>query len=327
MNHQFDEITKSMAQSVTRRAALKKFGAGLAGMALACFGLANHTTAAPSFTSLDFPGAVFTAADDINAKDQITGWYIDTSGVFHGFLLDNAAYTSITFPGAIHTSALGLNANGDVVGAYFLTDEKKDNFGYVLRNGTFTSIGVPGAAQTRAFGINTNGDIVGIYTDQQQGKHHGFLLRAGVFTSIDFPGSAYTDVWKINDAGQIAGRYQTGGNSKFHLFLLSDGIFTAIADFPEAVQMAPTVVCSHHSGLNGAGDIVTAYSDSTPVNNNLSDNVVGSLHGLLWSGGGYTVIDFPNANFTVAYGINDSGVVVGAYQDTNGAIHGYLRTP
>jgi hypothetical protein len=39
MNNKFDELTKSLAQSVTRRAALKKFGAGLAGMALACFGL------------------------------------------------------------------------------------------------------------------------------------------------------------------------------------------------------------------------------------------------------------------------------------------------
>ncbi|MCW5551488.1 MAG: hypothetical protein KIS67_04900 [Verrucomicrobiae bacterium] len=46
MNHQFDELTKSLAQSVTRRAALKKFGFGLAGMALACFGLANRAEAA-----------------------------------------------------------------------------------------------------------------------------------------------------------------------------------------------------------------------------------------------------------------------------------------
>ena len=45
MNIKFDELTKSMAQSVTRRAALKKFGAGLAGMALACFGLANNASA------------------------------------------------------------------------------------------------------------------------------------------------------------------------------------------------------------------------------------------------------------------------------------------
>ena len=45
MNNKFDELTKSMAQSVTRRAALKKFGVGLAGMALACFGLAQKTYA------------------------------------------------------------------------------------------------------------------------------------------------------------------------------------------------------------------------------------------------------------------------------------------
>ena len=47
MNNQFDELTKGLAQSVTRRAALKKFGVGLAGMALACFGLANKAEADP----------------------------------------------------------------------------------------------------------------------------------------------------------------------------------------------------------------------------------------------------------------------------------------
>jgi hypothetical protein len=46
MNNQFDELTKTMAQSVTRRGALKKFGVGLAGMALACLGLANKAEAA-----------------------------------------------------------------------------------------------------------------------------------------------------------------------------------------------------------------------------------------------------------------------------------------
>ena len=45
MNNKFDELTKSLAQSVTRRGALKKFGVGLAGMALACFGLANKAAA------------------------------------------------------------------------------------------------------------------------------------------------------------------------------------------------------------------------------------------------------------------------------------------
>jgi len=46
MNNKFDELAKGMAQSVTRRQALKKFSFSLAGMALACFGLANRAKAA-----------------------------------------------------------------------------------------------------------------------------------------------------------------------------------------------------------------------------------------------------------------------------------------
>ena len=45
MNNKFDELAKGLAESTTRRQALKKFGAGLAGMALACFGLANRAEA------------------------------------------------------------------------------------------------------------------------------------------------------------------------------------------------------------------------------------------------------------------------------------------
>jgi hypothetical protein len=45
MNEKFDHLTKSMAQSVTRRGALKQFGFGLGGMALACLGLAMKAEA------------------------------------------------------------------------------------------------------------------------------------------------------------------------------------------------------------------------------------------------------------------------------------------
>jgi hypothetical protein len=47
MHDKFDELTRSMAQSVTRRGALKKFGFGLAGLALASLGLANKAEATP----------------------------------------------------------------------------------------------------------------------------------------------------------------------------------------------------------------------------------------------------------------------------------------
>ncbi len=48
MNNKFDELAIGMAQTVTRRGALKKFGAGLAGIALAAIGMTNNAQADPA---------------------------------------------------------------------------------------------------------------------------------------------------------------------------------------------------------------------------------------------------------------------------------------
>ncbi len=53
MKNKFDEIAKGLAQSVTRRQALKRFGLGLATMALACFGLPNKAVANNCQTCLE----------------------------------------------------------------------------------------------------------------------------------------------------------------------------------------------------------------------------------------------------------------------------------
>jgi hypothetical protein len=45
MNNRFDELAKALAQSVTRRAAVKKFGVGAAVTLLAAFGLAPRAEA------------------------------------------------------------------------------------------------------------------------------------------------------------------------------------------------------------------------------------------------------------------------------------------
>ncbi len=45
MNSKFDELAKSMGQTVTRRQALRRFGVGLAAMAVACFSFGNKAEA------------------------------------------------------------------------------------------------------------------------------------------------------------------------------------------------------------------------------------------------------------------------------------------
>jgi hypothetical protein len=56
MNDKFDELAKVMAQSVTRRAALKKFGLGMAAFALAALGLANNARAEKGGGGHSLPG-------------------------------------------------------------------------------------------------------------------------------------------------------------------------------------------------------------------------------------------------------------------------------
>jgi hypothetical protein len=46
MNDKFDELAKALAQPLGRRAALKRFGVGLAGFALAALGLSSEAEAA-----------------------------------------------------------------------------------------------------------------------------------------------------------------------------------------------------------------------------------------------------------------------------------------
>ena len=45
MDKQFDELSKSLAEGVSRREAVRKFGVGLAGVALAALGLQHRASA------------------------------------------------------------------------------------------------------------------------------------------------------------------------------------------------------------------------------------------------------------------------------------------
>jgi uncharacterized membrane protein len=276
-----------------------------------------------TYTTIDYPGSPATLAVDINDFGQIAGEYVygTTIGQRNGFVLSNGVFTSITYPGATFTRAIGINRYGDIVGDH----QKEGNnigmgnqFGYLLKNGVFTNVQVPNSELTTASGINSNEDIVGWYNDKK--GTHGFLLRAGVYTSIDFPGAAaFTQAWKINDSGEIVGRYTGANDGKYHIFILSNGSFTAVPDVPEAFETAVIEA----GGLNSNGDIVTQYCSAKPC----GLGSVGDVHGFLLSGGVYTTFDYPGAALTMAFGLNSYRAVVGGYQDSNGAYHGYLRTP
>lgn len=321
-NNKSDELANGMAPSVAQRQALQEACLGPSCPAQAGFGLAQSAVAGgPTYTTIHYPGSLLTLAVDINDFGQIVGEYTyATIRRRQGFILSNGVYTSITFPRSYFTRAIGINRHGDVVGNYILADSRDGNeHGYLLRGGVFTSISVPNAKTTLAQGINANGDIVGTYKDRH-GKH-GFLLRGGTFTAIDFPGTdGSTEAWKINDNGDIVGRYGRG-DSKYRVYTFIKGRFSSVPDMPGAAQVAPGNF-SEVGGINNFRDILSNYASSNPDNLNST----GNLHGFLLSGGQYTTLDFPNAAWTLAFGVNGSDNIVGLYEDAGG-IHGFLRVP
>jgi uncharacterized membrane protein len=138
----------------------------------------SFTLIAGTYTSFNYPGAVFSEAFDVNTDGDIVGVYSDTSGVFHGFLLSGGTYSSVDFPGATYTEADGINDSGEIVGWYCTTSEcvntSEGGQGFLLSGGTFTTIAIPNEFASGAVGISNNGVIVGQYLDAA-GVAGGFM--------------------------------------------------------------------------------------------------------------------------------------------------------
>lgn len=127
------------------------------------------------------------------------------------------------------------------------------------------------------------------------------------FTSLDFPEGTLTTARGINNHGQIVGAYRI--DSPKHALLIKGGKFLPLA--------AATLLGSTNSEAyktNDRGDAVGAY---------ISDD--GATHGFRLRKGVVTTLDYPGANFTRAFGVNQSGVVVGewAVLDDSGNIVAY----
>jgi probable HAF family extracellular repeat protein len=269
---------------------------------------------------IDFPNAVATQAQGINARGDIVGRYDDSAGNTHGFLLRDGMFSPIDFPNASFTTARGINARGDIVGRTI--DQAGNEHGFLLRDGHFTLIDYPRAAATTARGINNAGDITGRHFDAA-GNESGFVLQAGTYHNISVPNSltplhpCSTDVWMMQDNERVLlGDFCTDADGGIHGYLrIKPGEFQ-IVDFPKAG--AP---CSALRWINERGDIVGVYA------NTLDECFAFQAHGFLLQDGRFTAIDFPGSVFTDAFSINDDGIIVGDYTDKEGVQHGFKAMP
>lgn len=249
---------------------------------------------AVTVTTIDYPGATFTAAAGINTAGQIVGTYLDSTKTAHGFLLSAGAYTSIDVPGAYTTMANGINNSGQISG-YFLGSDSRTH-GFFLDGTQYTTLDFPGAQDTYAAGLNSAGEVVGAFVDASN-TSHGYTWLNGTFTQVDVPDSQGTGVIGINDAGTLTGTF-TDAHGHFLSFARINGTYQEFI-----------IAGEFNGGLNNHDTTVGFVA-----NEGFRYSIIKKT---------YLKILVPNAITTLCFGINDNGTIVGSYEDKTGVTHGF----
>jgi len=75
----------------------------------------------PRLTTIDYPGAVNTAAWGVNAYRDVVGTYTAADSSGHGFLYSGGKLTAVDYPEAALTGIYGINNRGEIAGLYAMT--------------------------------------------------------------------------------------------------------------------------------------------------------------------------------------------------------------
>lgn len=211
-----------------------------------------------SFTNVNFPGAASSMVTGINSAGDLSGIYVDATGVNHGFTDIGGTFTTVDNPAStVFNQALGINNSDETVGYYTLIPGgAPGDVSYSQKGGVFTSVtGLPTNFNNQAVGINSDPTpwIVGFYQpDAGLTTSFGYLDEGGTITTIDPFGSTFTQALGVNDLGEIVGFYVDADGNQ-HGYIDNGGVFTSF-DPPGS---ASTTI----NGLNDKGDIVGFYTN------------------------------------------------------------------
>ncbi len=198
-----------------------------------------------------------------------------------------------TLSGYADSEATAINDKGQVVG--WAKTASGVEHAFLYSNGKMTDLGtLPAYSDSGATAINDSGEVVG-WAKTSGGSEDAFLYQNGTMTDLG-AGCAYG----INDSGQVVGAagFLGSGQSYNYAFLYSNGKMT---DLGTLSGFLSSVATSINASAQVAGYATTASGETDPFlysNGTMTDL---NPHPVGWVGGGNSF----------AYGINDSGQVVG----------------
>jgi hypothetical protein len=264
-------------------------------------------------------GSTETIAFGISNSGNVTGFWLDTSSVEHGFVGPDDGSNYTTFDDSadgVGTQPRGLNKKGIVMGiANVSTGNVLDYVPFERTpDGTITHVTKKGQVLNYLVqGINRYSVFDGGYEDPNTGEFIGYTgKRAKYKNKIKLNGITTTGVAPrgINDAGDTAGWY-LDTNGVMHGFYQPYGGTAVTIDDPNGV--------TNPEGINNKGEISGLYTDTS-----------GNRHGFIYdiATATFTELTVPNSTYVEVWGLNDHGqVAIDGLDSNTGFFVGYIYCP
>jgi probable HAF family extracellular repeat protein len=210
-------------------------------------------------------------------------------------------------------SPRAVDSKSDVAGVFQFSRNPPQAHAFEWsKSGGKKDLGTLGGDDSAAFGINASGQVVGQANSSAGALDQAFLWTQSTgMIGLGTLGGASSAANAINASGQVAGQADLA-NGFTHAFLWSQsGGLHDLGTLPGGQQ-------SGASAINTSGEIAGWA------------NVGSTDHAITWTqSGGMVDLGISATCGSTAFGVNDSGTIVGWYNNSNGCTftsHGFLWT-
>lgn len=207
--------------------------------------------------------------------------------------------------------AFGINNSGEICG--YSTTGSGQTQAFVYSGGVMTGLPYTAAGQnySEADGINDSGKVTGwtanVDSSGNYNNDQGFAYSGGQSVSLT---SGYSVGTAINDQGVIAGRADNS-NGDTHAYLFNNGNNTDLGSLSNTDY-------AYGNAINASGQVAGASLV------NPAEPYTDYEHAFLYSGGPLVDLGTLGGTGSRAFGINDSGVVIGTSFVADGHQHAFL---
>lgn len=248
------------------------------------------------FITIPTPNSNYAVASGVNNGGVVTGYYVDSSGNYHGFVWQGGAFQTVDYPGAVNTILGGLNDRGAAIG-YWGDGTTNHTVIYSISSGNWTPLpDIPNYSQNDGYCINDSGNAIGNAFAGSTSAAWMWDSGTSSYSFFSVPEAAQYSTFPscINDKNQVAG-YYADTSGVYHGFLKEYGTFATI-NMPGALDTFP-------DGINNLGVLQGQIIDAS-----------GAAEGFLGTPGGqFATVNYPGSGATAIVGINDRGDLCGAY--------------